>query len=405
MKVDRAFSLFLDKENCCGCSACMSICPAEAISMKPDKEGFVYPVIDTDKCINCARCLTVCSFHEDLNNTNGIKYSLNQNKVPYSYAVKHKDEFVREESRSGGVFTALTDWILNHGGTVYGCILDADFYAVHVRADSALERNRMRGSKYIQSDISNSFKCVVQDLRDMKIVCFTGTSCQIAALQGFLSKALRRDESYLQDNLYCIDILCHGVPSPKILHSYIEYLEKRYYSKCVSIDFRDKKHFGWKAHVEAFRMKGILFPWTYYGDVFKRLFYGHYILRPSCYVCPYKSIYHPGDVTIGDYWGIDKAAPDFNDNKGTSLVLLNNDKARAWFKAIEEQIDIKQTDLENSMQPALQHPFPRPKDRNTFWEQFYKEGIDEILKEYVHDIGIKKVRNRIKIFLMRMGWR
>lgn len=290
---------------------------------------------------------------------------------PIVYAVQHKDKGIRASSRSGGIFTALSDFVLENHGVVYGCVLTQDFRAVHVRADNQANRNRMRGSKYIQSSMGDTFKSVKRDLGSGRRILFSGTSCQVAGLRSYLGKDY--------ENLFCVDIVCHGVPSPKVWKKYLAWQEKKADAKVKSVDFRNKADFGWRDHIETL--------WFENGQkvnskVFTTLFYGHTILRPSCYECPFKSVMHPGDITIADYWGIEKAASEFDDNKGVSLALVNNDKGARVFETVKEQIKWKQTRLEDSMQPPLKAPFPEPKNRKTFWTDFEKKDFDYIAKKY-----------------------
>ena len=229
---------------------------------------------------------------------------------PEVYAVKHCRDDVVSASRSGGIFTAVSDWILHENGIVYGCILDENFQAVHTRAETALERDAMRGSKYIPSRMEDTFRLVQKDLKENRMVLFTGTSCQVAGLKNFLGRDY--------DNLVCMDIVCHGVPSPEVWSEYLKWQSKRHRSKIIGVDFRNKKDYGWREHVETlYFSNGKLVN----SRVFTKLFYNHAVLRPSCYKCPFKQIMHPGDITIADYWGIEKAAPEFDDNKGVSLVI------------------------------------------------------------------------------------
>lgn len=283
------------------------------------------------------------------------------------FAVKHKDETIRANSRSGGFFTAISDNFLN-GGVVYGCVLDDKFNAHHVRVEDNTGRDKMRGSKYIQSKIGDCFKQVKQDLDEGRKVLFSGTSCQVAGLRCFLHK------DYV--NLLCVDIVCHGVPSPTVWHKYLDWISQG--NKVTGVDFRNKTDFGWAAHVETIRMGDGKVD----SEVFKNLFYGHNILRPSCYECPYKSIHHPGDITIADYWGIDKAAPGFNDNKGVSLVLVNTDKGQEYFEKVKNDVDWRDTRIEDSMQPPLKAPFPRPKERDGFWKDLESKDFSYIAKKY-----------------------
>lgn len=305
---------------------------------------------------------------------------MNWNK-PEVFAVQHKDEIVRAASRSGGIFTALSDYVLELGGVVYGCVLTEDFKAIHVRADSKYERNQMRGSKYIQSKMNDIYKNVKHDLEDGQKILFSGTSCQIAGLKGYLEREY--------ENLICIDIVCHGVPSPKVWKTYLAWQEKKNRSKVKKVDFRNKKDFGWRAHMETLYFENGR---TINSKVFTTLFYGHSILRPCCYECPYKSIMHPGDITIADYWGIEKVAPEFDDNKGVSLVLINNEKGKEVFAAVRNQLKWQETRLEDSMQVPLIAPFPEPKNRKNFWWAFENRNFDYIAKMY-GGIGI---RNKIK---------
>lgn len=311
---------------------------------------------------------------------------MNWNK-PEVFAVQHKDEKVRASSRSGGIFTALSDYVLEQDGVVYGCVLTEDFEAVHVRADSTHVRDQMRGSKYIQSRMNDTYKNVKYDLEAGRKVLFSGTSCQVAGLKGYL----RRE----YENLLCIDIVCHGVPSPKVWKGYLAWQEKKNRSKVKKVDFRNKKDFGWRNHIETLGLKN---GQTVNSKVFTTLFYGHSILRPCCYECPYKSVMHPGDITIADYWGIEKAAPEFDDNKGVSLVLINNEKGNGVFDTIKARVKWQETILEDSMQPPLIAPFPEPVKRKKFWSDFANRDFDYIVKKY----GGAGVRNKIKRVLRKI---
>lgn len=213
-------------------------------------------------------------------------------KQPKVYAVQHKSETVRAASKSGGIFTAVSDWILTQNGIVYGCALHERFRAVHIRALNAEDRDRMRGSKYIQSKLGDTYENVKNDLIDGRVVLFTGTSCQVAGLKQYLGKEY--------ENLLCVDIVCHGVPSPKVWDEYLRWQEEKNKTKVMKVDFRNKTDFGWRAHKETLTFENGK---NISSKVFTTLFYGHSILRPSCYECPYKSVMHPGDVTIVDYWG------------------------------------------------------------------------------------------------------
>lgn len=306
-------------------------------------------------------------------------------KQPKVYAVKHKDEATRAASRSGGIFTALSDWVLARDGVVYGCVLDEDFNAIHIRAEKCEERDRMRGSKYIQSKLGDIYKKVKSDLTDGCFVLFSGTSCQVAGLRQFLGKDY--------DNLLCVDIVCHGVPSPKVWKEYLHWQEKKNKSKVVKVNFRNKKDYGWRAHKETLILENGR---NINSTVFTTLFYGHSILRPCCYECPYKSVMHPGDITIADYWGIEKAAPEFDDNKGVSLVLVNNEVGARVFESVKDSIRWKETRLEDSMQSPLKAPFPEPENRKEVWRDFSTKSFESVAKKYGGYGFMNKVKRGVR---------
>lgn len=310
---------------------------------------------------------------------------------PKTYAVIHKDDEIRKYSRSGGVFSALTDLILQNNGVVYGCVLDDKFSAYHIRTKSIETRNMMRGSKYIQSEMRDSYASVKSDLENQEMVLFSGTPCQIAGLKSFLGKEY--------SNLVCVDIVCHGVPSPEVWHSYLQWNERKYGGSCFWVDFRNKDDFGWDDHVETLKIKKGKRINKIDSRVFTTIFYGHCVLRPSCFRCPYKSTDRVGDISLADYWGIEKAAPDFkHDNKGVSLVLVNNEVGEKWFESIKENIVYAETRIEDSLRPSLVAPFDVPKDREQFWRDYRTHSFSVIARKY----GGYGIRNKFIRFLKRL---
>lgn len=381
------------KQNCCGCTACAEMCPAHAIQMCTDEEGFLYPEIDTDICIRCGKCLQICVFKADqrqkgfLSDGDSVSERMPVSE-PAVFAVKHKDEGIRAASRSGGIFTALSDAVLSEQGVIYGCVMTDDFRAVHIRADDTEMRNRMRGSKYIQSELGDVFQQVKTDLQQGRKVLFSGTSCQIAGLKSYLTKPY--------ENLICVDIVCHGVPSPLVWQHYLDWQAEQAQSPVKSVDFRNKKDYGWKAHIETLTFENEK---RIDSDVFKNLFYSHRILRPSCHQCPYKSVHHPADITIADYWGIDKAAPDMNDNKGISLVLVNSQLGCGYFERVRSELECRETALEDSLQPPLKAPFPPAADRRRFWDDFRNRPFRYIAKKYGTVSYMSKLKKKIRRLL------
>lgn len=227
--------------DCCGCTACASICNHDAITMKPDTLGFLYPEVDTTKCTDCGLCEKVCSFNDNYDT------SLNLSE-PLAFGARHKDMGEVETSRSGAAFIAISDYFLKHGGVVYGVGYTDHFRVVHKRATTVAERNEFKGSKYVQSDLTGVFRQVKQDLQNGMLVLFSGTPCQIAGLASYIG-------TKLQENLYLVDIVCHGVPGPYIWRDYIKYLEEKQGDEIVMVNFRDKQKFGWSAHHETFKFK------------------------------------------------------------------------------------------------------------------------------------------------------
>lgn len=290
------------------------------------------------------------------------------------YAIKHKNLNIRMNSRSGGFFTSLSDYIIEQGGIVYGCILNEEFEAEHIRADNFHDRDRMRGSKYIQSDIKQCYIQAKKDLEQGKIVLFTGTPCQIAGLKAYLNQEY--------DKLITMDIICHGVPSPLVWKDYIVWNEKKYKGVCVFADFRDKKNFGWRAHFETLELEDEGKRFLKSSDIYAKLFYSNFIVRPACYACPYKCLNRVADITIGDFWGIEKAQPEFDDNKGISLVIINGKKGIDYLNKIRDSVEVKECVQGECMQEPLITPYSEPHDREKFWEEYAKNPFSYIVRKY-----------------------
>ena len=357
-----------DPKECCGCTACQSICPQGAISMEPDNLGFLYPVIDENKCTKCNLCSKVCSFTK-----NYKKATVDEIEV---YAVRHKKIAEIEKSRSGAMFVAITDYIIDKGGIVYGAGYKGHFVVTHKRAINKEERDEFRGSKYVQSDLSNTFKNIRKDLKDGYLVCFSGTPCQTSGLRSYLETS-RTDSK----NLITIDIVCHGVPSPYIWRDYLAYIEKEYHGKATAVSFRDKEVCGWTAHKESFIINGK----KVINDNYTNLFYKHIMLRHSCGACHFTNITRPSDITLADFWGWEKVDTKFNsDDKGVSLVLINSPKGKEIFNAVIEDLNVVETILQVAMKQN--HPLNHPSDisplRDKFEKEYKNNGFEYVFKKY-----------------------
>lgn len=365
--------------DCCGCTACASICAHDAIKMEPDALGFLYPKVDKDKCVDCGLCEKVCAFNDNYDT------SLNLEK-PIVYGARHKDMNEVETSRSGAAFIAISDYILELGGVVYGAGYTDHFRVVHKRATTKEERDEFKGSKYVQSDMTGVFRQVKQDLRDGLTVLFSGTPCQTSGLNSYIGKRLR-------ENLFLVDIVCHGVPSPYMWRDYIAYLEKKQGSPIVWVNFRDKQKYGWAAHHETFKFKmGGKMSFTY-------LFYKHIMFRKSCGNCHFTNTKRPSDITIADFWGWEKTNPNFNaDNKGCSLVLLNTEKGRKLFEAVHDRLNTMPAKLEDCLQPNMMHPSEIHPRREKFEEEYAKKGFKYVYFKY----GEEGWRYKLRILLRRI---
>lgn len=359
--------------------------------MKPDSLGFLYPEVDINKCTNCGLCEKVCAFNDNYDK------SLNFDK-PIAYGARHKDMHEVETSRSGAAFIAISDWILEQGGVVYGVGYKDHFRVAHKRATTKEQRNEFKGSKYVQSDLGDTFLQIKNDLKDGKIVLFSGTPCQTAGLNSFIGKRLR-------ENLFLIDIVCHGVPSPYIWRDYIVYYEKKYKKKIVFVDFRDKKEYGWWRHKETFTMENNV-KLTPKCVPFTNLFYKHIMFRLSCGSCHFCNTIRPSDITIADFWGWEKINPEFNkDDKGISLLLINTEKGKELFKAINKRLYTFQAKLEDCLQPNLKQPSVLNPKSQEFERVYNKYGIKYVLMKYT-DLAvskqiqhfIRKIKNKLRSF-------
>lgn len=316
-----------------------------------------------------------------------------ENKLyPLAYGCKNKDENIRAVSRSGGVFTAISDYILDNGGVVYGCALNDKFEAVHKRAITKEERNAFRGSKYVQSDVGDTFVQVKNDLNNGISVMYSGTPCQIDGLKRYLNLS-----KVQTDKLITVDLVCHGVPSPKVWRDYLSYVEKKNNSKIIDVEFRNKKDYGWKDHVEKLTFIN--------GNVcnskeYTSLFHTDYVLRRSCHECNYTSKKRVSDITLADFWGIEKLDPEFNDNKGLSLILVNSDKGNDLFNAVSSSIEYREYPAEKVNQTTLIHPHFYKARKEEFWNDYNSNSFEYIVKKYV--VGnpiiykLKEIRKRIK---------
>lgn len=374
------------KEECCGCRACEQICPMAAISMQMDEEGFIYPVINHDICVKCRKCIGVCTLY---NKDNPKESSENFHaKVVVAY---QKNEKKRMKSRSGGVFVAVSEVVLKEQGVVYGAGFNDDLIVQHMRATTPDERNTFCGSKYVQSDTKSTFRTVFEDLQNNKRVLFSGTACQIAGLYSYLEK---KGIAGKFDNLITVDIVCHGVVSPEIWKENLNEISEKLGTKPRIADFRDKS-FGWGSHIESYACGNKKIT----SERYTAIFYENICLRPCCYNCHYASVVRVSDITLADAWGIHRAVPDWDFEKGVSLVLLNTEKGCQYFEKAQGDLTTKEVSIEQFMQPNLQYPSNRPTNRDEIMELYKKRGYVALADwcEKKRKISIRKNRIKSKI--------
>lgn len=356
----------IDKKGCTGCGACHNICPKNAITMQVDEEGFKYPVIDKEKCINCKLCEKICPV---LNKVKKEEQELTNVIAAYT---KNDDE--RTLSSSGGIFFELADIILAKKGAIVGAGYDEKFNVVHKIIYNKEDLKELQGSKYVQSATKDTYKETKKILENGIEVLYVGTPCQIAGLKSFLQKDY--------DNLYTCDLICHGVPSPKVWQKYLS----EYKGKIQNCYFRNKDN-GWN----CFSMK-ILFDNNKFKrfkmtkDDFIRLFLNNYTLRPSCYDCKFSKIPRIADISLGDFWGVEGKYPEFSDDKGISLVLVNSNKGQKLLEDIKDKIIYRENcDLAYAIKcnPCICGSVKEPEKRKEFFNDLDKMKIKQLANKYL----------------------
>lgn len=350
----------VNSQDCCGCTACRSVCPKNAISMVTDFQGFVMPSVDKDLCIECNLCEKVCPV------INKDKFEVMRSDAVFVGALKDIEE--RLQSQSGGAFWALATAVINQGGVVYGCGYKDHFVAAHKRSEDLLSCSEFRLSKYVQSDMGDSFVHVKNDLQNNKLVLFSGTPCQCAGLISFLG------EDY--SNLIICDIICHGVPSPKLVKDYISELESKNKSEVVDLiyRFKDGNKYEWGKEVEKITFsdgKNLIRP------VLSNLFYSHAFMRESCYVCPFGSR-ATSDITIADAWGCEEFASSVDTKYGMSTIIIHSlEKKKIILSILSESMELQEAKLDDikKYQPNLSAPIQRSKRKEKYVKMFLKHGV------------------------------
>ncbi len=362
-----------DKTKCCGCHACANICPKHCIEMVYDDEGFLYPKVDKEKCINCGLCEKICPILKK----EKTKEKKSEKKIPLSYAMKNKNLEVRMKSSSGGIFSLLAEYILSQNGVVFGAGFDKNFKVVHTKIDKVEDIDKLRISKYVQSEIGDTYKQAKDLLNEGKTVLFTGTPCQIGGLLSYLGKGY--------PNLYTQDLICHGVPSPKVWEKYVEYREKEANCKVEKITFRKKiENHKKTAFSISFENNVEYCKYPNYKDPMMKFFFFNKCLRPSCHKCAFKRINRPSDITLADFWGINGVVPKMNDGKGVSLVLIHSEKGKKLFEEIKNKTDFCAVDFYKAIKhnPMIKRSTLKSYERSRFMRDFKKLPFEKVVKKY-----------------------
>lgn len=373
----------VEPQNCTGCYSCSSICPEHCIAMQSDSEGFWYPTADRDTCVECGLCEKVCPMQRKAEVKND----------PQAYACRNKDESVRLLSSSGGLFTLIAGQIISNRGVVFGASFNHDFTVSHSYVETMENLEGLRGSKYVQSKIGDTYKQIKGFLSQGQLVLFSGTPCQIGGLKAYLQNDYEK--------LFCVDIICHGVPSPEVWQKYVAYREKRAKSPTRRISFRRKDE-GWKRFSVSFSFENNTeYLQTLDKDLYMQAFLRDICLRPSCHACNFKTLHRQSDITLADFWGIQHILPEMDDDKGTSLLLLNSNSGKKMFECIKNQIVYQEVGIIQAIaynQPAIKSALQNPK-RKTFFKELDQMPFDKLVSRHCTDTAIVRAKKRVKFMV------
>ena len=380
-----------DKAKCTGCTACANICPKKAIVMKEDFEGFLYPEIDKNKCVNCGLCDKTCP----ILSTEKRK----EHNTMEAFAVRCKEYEILKTSTSGGFFTPLAEYIINNKGIVFGVGFDKDLNICHKEARIINEIQEFRGSKYVQSFLGNTFIKVKEYLDNDKFVLFSGTPCQVEGLKKFLKKEY--------NNLVTVDVICHGVPSPKLWRKYLEYQEKKHNSKIVQVSFRSKQY-GYHSGTMKLKFENGN---EYYGsarvDYMLKSFFKEISSRPACYECKFKNRNHISDITIYDCWSIHKLCSQVvDDDLGYTNIIIHSSNGKRIFNKISEKLEIYKVDIDKQIEYdgiMVEHSAKPNSNRESYYKELDEEKLEKHIKKFIPVTRKDYLIEKIKFFMYNIG--
>lgn len=384
---DKAIQLFKNKYQCCGCNACEMVCGKKAITMIEDEYGFRFPQIDTEKCVGCGSCQKVCCINNDVELC----------KPGTVYAASYKNKDISAKSASGGIFAALAKQVLTEGGIVFGSAYTKQFDVEVISIEKIEDLPRLQGSKYVQSSMNSSFRKIKSELQAGRTVLFCGVPCQVEALKRFLGR------SY--ENLLLVDIVCHGVPSNRMLKDYLAFLADKKQMEVQSIQFRTKTKgqnvYGEIAYRQVSHTGEIAYrqePLISYKSSYYKLFLNCQTFRDSCYHCKFAGTKRPGDISLCDYWGIEDEHPDFVKEvekeglAGISAIMLNTNAGLAFFERLKQEFLLRESTVEQVAKhnPQLQAPSVETAERKQVMDCYRQSGY-----QGVDDFYFKKYRMKI----------
>lgn len=378
-----------EKKNCCGCGGCMNICPKHCVTMKFDSEGFLYPTINKNSCINCGLCEKICPV-------------LNcQPDIPFeqtAYLAQNKNEKIRRESTSGGAFTAIAEYVIENGGVVFGSAYDDKFHVHHTYVENKKELWKFRNSKYVQSDTGKTFSQAETFLKNGRLVCYSGTPCQIEGLKRYLRKEY--------ENLITVDVVCHAVPSPLMWEKYLEMQQEGLGTNISNIMFRDK-HYGYKYSTMTIINKDGNEVYTYGIDTdpMLRAFFSNICDRPSCYDCHFKKRYRVSDFTLWDCFEVEKFDKNLDDDKGTTRVLVHSKKGREVFKCLSDKINFVPADPDflTADIKEMFHSIAINQNREQFFHDANNLEPKLLFNKYFPETLKVRMERMIRIFCYKTG--
>ena len=378
-----------DKSECCGCTACANVCPKNAIMMKEDEEGFLYPTIDKEKCINCGLCKTTCPI---------IKKKHKTKCAQKAYILNNKDDIVRSESTSGGTFTPIAKYVIRRNGAVFGAVIDEKNEVYHTWTKDEKELKRFRGSKYVQSNLKDSYSKVLEFLKNNEWVCFSGTPCQIQGVKSFLE-----NQKCNTEKLVTVDVVCRAVPSPLVLRKYLNFQKRKMGMNNIDkVIFRDKEKYGYKYSTMTVQNNDKKYQQGVETDPYLRAFFKNYSDRPSCYQCKFRDKDRISDFTVWDCFTVGEFSKKLDDNKGTTRMIIQSKLGNEIFEEIKDEFVYEEIPLEiaiKNVRELKESPVENP-SRNEFFEDINTMEESEFFNKYFADtIKVKLERNIRKVLV------